>query len=211
MLEQSVYVVDDDYAVRRSLSILLRVQGYRVCAFQSAEAFLPWIATAEPGCILLDMRLPGMDGLELLRHLREQGIELPVILLTGHGDVPLAVQAMRAGAMHVLEKPFEKETLLEIIREGHARLGGSHQTAARRASARARLEVLTSREKDVLGLLVAGLPNKAIAQDLGISPRTVEIHRAHMMEKLGARSLSTALQIAIEAGISHLRPVESHG
>jgi two-component system, LuxR family, response regulator FixJ len=209
MLEQSVYVVDDDYAVRRSLSIMLRMQGYRVAAFPDAETFLPWIATATPGCILIDYRLPGMDGLALQRRLTETGIAMPVVLMTGHGDIPFAVRAMRAGALHVLEKPYEKDALLEIIREGQARLGGTHQQAARRDVARARIEVLTSRERDVLSLLVAGLPNKAIAQDLGISPRTVEIHRAHVMEKLGARSLSTALQIAMEAGISQLRSAAS--
>lgn len=207
MLEQSVYLVDDDYAVRQSLGIMLRVQGYRVFAFPSAEAFLPWIETAPPGCILLDVRLPDMDGLTLQSRLNERGVAMPVILMTAHGDIPLAVRAMRAGALHVLEKPYERDVLLELLREGHARLGGSRQLAERRASARARVDVLTSRERDVLKLLVAGLPNKAIAQDLGISPRTVEIHRARLMEKLGARSLSTALQIAIEAGVSHLKSV----
>ena len=201
MLEQSVYLVEDDYAVRSSLSIMLRMQGYRIFAFASAEAFLPWIETAPPGCILLDVRLPGMDGLALQSELNERGIAMPVIVTTAYGDIPLAVRAMRAGALHVLEKPYEREVLLGLLREGHARLGGSSPQAERRASARTRLDVLTSRERDVLGLLVAGLPNKAIAQDLGISPRTVEIHRAHLMDKLGARSLSTALQIAIEAGV----------
>lgn len=201
MTEELIYVVDNDGAARRSLQIMLGILGYKVVAFISAEAFLSSIEMSPAGCILLELRLPGMDGLAAQSRLNDMGILLPVIFLSGHGDIPTAVRALRAGALSFLEKPFEKKALLEAIREGHSSIREAQAKEVRRVAAEARIYALTNREKDVLVRLAAGLPNKAIAQDLGISPRTVEIHRAHMMETLGARSLSDALKVAFAAGL----------
>jgi two-component system response regulator FixJ len=156
-------------------------------------------ATLDDGCILLDIRMPGMDGLEVQRALQEKGVVLPVIIMTGHGDVGLAVKAMKAGAVDFIEKPFAKETLISSIDESFRRLSRKEATDDRKKDANMRLQSLTPRERDVLDGLAQGLPNKTIAYDLGISPRTVEIHRANLMIKLGVRSLSETLRIAFAA------------
>lgn len=203
MSEESllVHLVDDDEAVRRSAGFLLRTAGYRVVTHESGLELLDHVRTLEPGCILLDIRMPGMDGLEVQRALRDQGCVLPVVIMTGHGDVAAAVQAMKAGAVDFIEKPFDKQTLVSALDEARDRLRQDQARSTRGEEAAARLKILTGREKEVLAGLVRGLPNKTIAYDLGISPRTVEIHRANLMDKLQVRSLSEVLRIAFAAGI----------
>lgn len=198
---RQIYLVDDDEAVRRSAGFMLKTAGFAVESFASGVEFLKSIATLEPGCILLDVRMPGMDGLEVQRALGERGIIFPVIVLTGHGDVNVAVSAMKAGAIDFIEKPFEKAVLLAALEEGFAQIEKSDRSRARAREAAMRLNVLTAREHDVLEGLVRGHPNKTIAYDLGISARTVEIHRANLMTKLDVRSLSEALRIAFAAGL----------
>lgn len=196
-----VHLVDDDEAIRRSASFMLKTSGYRVQAYETGVELLKHVRALEDGCILLDIRMPEMDGLEVQRELREAGCMLPVVIMTGHGDVDVAVQAMKAGAVDFIEKPFEKQTLVSSLETARARLDQASTLKSRGEEARHRLNVLTPRERDVLAGLVQGLPNKTIAYDLGISPRTVEIHRANLMEKLGVRSLSEALRIAFAAGL----------
>lgn len=196
-----IHVVDDDEAIRHSVGFLLRKAGYSVVTFSSGGEFLKAVDRSTRGCVLLDVRMPGIDGLEVQRRMSEAGIALPVIMLTGHGDISLAVRAVKAGAIEFLEKPFERTALLAAIEEalGHADRGERGQLAA--ADAVVRLAALTPRERDVLDLIVVGRPNKLIAFDLGIATRTVEVHRAHLMEKLHARSLSEVLRIAFTAGL----------
>ena len=199
--DRIVHLVDDDEAIRRSASFMLRTSGFVVKTYPSGLELLKDAKGLARGCILLDVRMPGMDGLEVQRTLKERGILLPVIVMTGHGDVNVAVQAMKVGAVDFIEKPFEKSVLLSAIDEGFARLDQARRSKARGDEARVRLEALTSREHDVLQGLVRGHPNKTIAYDLGISPRTVEIHRANLMTKLDVASLSEALRIAFAAGL----------
>lgn len=198
---RTIHLVDDDEAVRRSASFMLRTSGYIVKTYASGVELLARARALAPGCILLDIRMPEMDGLEVQRILKERGVLLPVVIITGHGDVNLAVQAMKAGAVDFIEKPFEKPMLISAIEEGFARIDQAGRRHARADEARVRLEALTPREHDVLEGLVRGHPNKTIAYDLGISPRTVEIHRANLMGKLGVPSLSEALRIAFAAGL----------
>ena len=198
---RTVHLVDDDEAIRRSVSFMLRTSGYLVKTYSSGVEFLGGAKNAVTGCILLDVRMPEMDGLEVQQALKDRGVLMPVIVMTGHGDVSLAVQAMTAGAVDFIEKPFEKTVLLSAIEEGFARIEQAGRRHARADEARVRLEPLTRREHDVLQGLVRGHPNKTIAYDLGISPRTVEIHRANLMGKLGVPSLSEALRIAFAAGL----------
>jgi two-component system, LuxR family, response regulator FixJ len=195
-----VHLVDDDEAIRRSASFLLRTSGYLVKTYASGVELLGTKDIAR-GCILLDVRMPGMDGIEVQRALKDRGVLLPVIVMTGHGDVNVAVQAMKAGAVDFIEKPFEKAVLVSALEEGFGRLDNAGRSKARADEARARLDALTPRELDVLQGLVRGHPNKTIAYDLGISPRTVEIHRANLMTKLDVASLSEALRIAFAAGL----------
>jgi two-component system response regulator FixJ len=197
--EKLVHIVDDDDSVRRSAAFMLKHAGYRVESHVSGVAFLKEAKSAERGCVLLDVRMPEMDGLEVQQEMVKRGIDMPVVILTGHGDVGVAVKAMRAGAVNFIEKPYEKEELLGAIEEAYVRLGRDHDKGMKSNEARVRLASLTGRELDVLNGLVAGNPNKTIAYDLGISPRTVEIYRANMMEKLRVRSLSEALRIAFIA------------
>ena len=192
-------VVDDDDAIRRSLSFLLKTSGFAVQVFEGGLPFLKAAAALEPGCVLLDVRMPDMDGLEVQRELRARGIMLPVIIMTGHGDIDMAVAAMKAGASDFIEKPFEKATLLACIESARKQSIATRGVGARAQEAQARLNILTDREREVLDGLVEGLPNKTIAYDLGISPRTVEIHRANLMQKLEVRSLAEALRIAFHA------------
>lgn len=198
---RTVHLVDDDEAVRRSGSFMLRTSGYIVKTYASGVELLAKARELAPGCILLDIRMPEMDGLEVQRILKERGVLFPVVIITGHGDVNLAVQAMKAGAVDFIEKPFEKDVLIGAIEEGFARIDQAGRRHARADEARVRLEALTPREHDVLEGLVRGHPNKTIAYDLGISPRTVEIHRANLMGKLGVPSLSEALRLAFAAGL----------
>ena len=194
-----VHLVDDDAAVRRSVAFMLKTSGHQVDSYESGVELLKKAGHLEEGCILLDIRMPGMDGLEVQQALQDKGVALPVIIMTGHGDVGLAVKAMKAGAVDFIEKPFEKEALFSSLAEGFGRLSRKEATEDRKKDAEVRLQALTPRERDVLEGLAQGLPNKTIAYDLGISPRTVEIHRANLMSKLAVRSLSEALRIAFAA------------
>jgi two-component system response regulator FixJ len=197
--ERLVHLVDDDEAIRRSAGFMLKTSGFRVQTYESGDQLLKNAASVEPGCVLLDIRMPGMDGLEVQQALKERGIGLPVVIMTGHGDVTLAVQAMKAGAVDFIEKPFEKTVLLGAIDQAFHRLERSAEARERAKEAEVQLNGLTPREREVLDGLAQGLPNKTIAYDLGISPRTVEIHRANLMTKLGVKSLSEALRIAFAA------------
>lgn len=198
---RTVYLVDDDEGVRRSVSFSLRTSNYLVKTFASGIELLREAGALAPGCILMDVRMPEMDGLEVQRRLKAQGITHPVVVMSAHGDIAMAVEAMRAGAVDFIEKPFEKAVLLSVIEAGIDRLEAAGRRLARAEEARARLKVLTQREMDVMKGLVRGHPNKTIAYDLAISPRTVEIHRANLMHKLEVASLSEALRIAFAAGL----------
>jgi len=202
--DKIVHLVDDDDAIRRSASFMLKTSGYQVKSYASGVELLKE-REIEPGCILLDVRMPGMDGLEVQRALQDRGLTHPVIVMTGHGDVNVAVQAMKVGAVDFIEKPFEKAQLLTAIEEGFSRIAQAGRSTKRADEARVRLQSLTPRERDVLEGLVRGHPNKTIAYDLDISPRTVEIHRANLMTKLEVASLSEALRIAFAAGLDEQR------
>jgi two-component system response regulator FixJ len=196
-----IHIVDDEEAIRRSASFMLKTSGYAVETWPSGSAFLKEVRHAEQGCILLDVRMPEIDGLGVQKALAERGVTMPIVIMTGHGDVSIAVQAMKAGAVDFLEKPFEKSVLLKAIEDAFARIAAAGGASAKAADAEVVLAVLTPRERDVLEGLARGLPNKTIAYDLDISPRTVEVHRANLMTKLGVRSLSDALRIAFAAGM----------
>lgn len=198
-----VHIIDDEESVRNSVGFMLQTTGYSVRQWPSGAFFLRELKNAEPGCILLDIRMPEIDGLQVLQQLRARGSTLPVIVLTGHGDVSIAVKAMRGGAVDFLEKPFEAEQLLSAIDKAFVAMGETSE-AARTDAARTQIANLSAREREVLEGLVAGLPNKTIAYDLGISPRTVEVHRANLMQKLGARSLSEALRITFTAELGQI-------
>ncbi len=199
--ERVAYVVDDEPTVRRSLALLLRSADFAVQDFDCGEAFLCAAAALPFGCVLLDLRMPGMDGLAVQREMAVRGIKLPVVVVTAHGDVALAVQAMKAGACDFIEKPYDAEVIL-LAAEAALTRGGEERARARDAAdAASRVAALTPREAEVLHGLVAGRSNKVIAFDLGVSSRTVEIHRANLMTKLGARSLSEAVRIALSAGL----------
>ena len=196
-----IHIVDDEEAIRRSAGFMLKTSGYAVSTYASGDAFLQAAKDAEPGCVLLDVRMPGMDGLEVQQVMAERGIGMPVVVLTGHGDITVAVRAMKGGAVDFIEKPFEKAVLLTAITAAFERLDDVQARAARAGDAAVAIAALTSREQDVLRGMAQGLPNKTIAFDLGISPRTVEVHRANLMAKLQVKSLSEALRLAFAAGL----------
>ncbi len=196
-----IHLVDDEESIRRSTSFMLRTAGFDVDTYPSGAAFLERVQDAKRGCILLDVRMPEMDGIEVQAELGRRGVKLPVIVLTGHGDVGTAVAAMKGGAIDFLEKPFDRDTLLEALDRGFEQMEEGDAVIATRADAERRIAMLSPREQDVLRGLVRGHPNKTIAYDLGISPRTVEVHRANAMAKLEARSLSEALRLAFAAGL----------
>ncbi|MGE4480902.1 response regulator FixJ [Acidocella sp.] len=197
MTSQIVHLIDDDAAVRHAVAFLLASSGIAVRAHESAPAFLEALSSIQPGCIITDIRMPGMSGLELQRELTARRIFLPVIVMTGHGDVPLAVQAMKAGAVDFIEKPFSDKTLLAAVQEAMARWEQDTARQCLRDEARTKLASLTPREREVLERLVDGLPNKSIAHELKISARTVEVHRANLMSKMGAHSLSELVRMAL--------------
>ena len=192
-----VHVIDDDAGVRQSLAFSLSTAGLAVRVYESAVAFLKALPHVQDGCIVTDIRMPEVDGLELQRKLKALKNTMPVIVITGHGDVALAVEAMKAGAIDFIEKPFDDEGLLATIRSALARHEGDRERGSRAAEVRARLALLSERERQVLDSLVAGKPNKVIAYDLGISARTVEIYRANVMTKMQADSLSSLVRMVL--------------
>jgi two-component system response regulator FixJ len=198
MADRTVYVVDDDAAVRRSLERLLDVAGFHVVSYESPSAFLEAASGLSAGCILLDIRMPAVDGLEVQARLNRLRVQLPVIVMTGHGDVPSAVRAMKAGAVDFLEKPFGDETLLQAIEGAFVKVNRliGDRDAERAAQ---RIATLSPREREVLDALLAGRPNKVIAFDLNISVRTVEVHRARMMGRLGTKQFADAIRLAMMA------------
>ena len=201
-----VHVIDDDQAVRQSLAFLLGTMNVAVRTYESAVAFLDALPNVEPGCIISDVRMPEVDGLELLRRMRNLDSNMPVIMITGHGDVPLAVEAMKAGAVDFLEKPFDDEVVLTAVRSALDQQRKDSRREAERSETQHRLASLSERERQVLDGLVAGHPNKTIAYDLGISPRTVEIYRANVMTKMSAASLSELVRMALLAGVLSEHP-----
>jgi two-component system response regulator FixJ len=196
-----VYVVDDDRDVRRSLSFMLGAADIRSNPYGSGADFLEAVPDLEPGCILLDLRMPQMDGFAVMAELTRRNIDWPVIVMTGHGEVPTAVRAMKQGAVDFIEKPFGEQALLASFDHGFALLRERAEQGRRRRDASERAALLTGREREVLESLLAGMSNKEIAKSLGISLRTVEMHRGNMMDRLQASSLAEALTIALEAGI----------
>ena len=201
-----VHVIDDDEAVRESLSLLLETAGLSVRTYASATAFLDAVPTLSVGCVLTDVLMPGLNGLELQRRLIQLGIRLPVIVMTGHGDVPIAVEALKAGAMDFLEKPLDDVQLLAVVSSALAASEQIREKAMVMAGIVQRLASLTPREREVLDHLVTGQPNKVIAYNLGASPRTIEVHRSRVMEKMGARSLSELVRMVIAVAPPPVEP-----
>ncbi len=191
----TIYVVDDDDGMRRALTLLLNTVGYKTAAFASPREFLEKFRPDLPGCLVLDIRMPGMSGLELQQHLNRIGSMLPLIFITGHGDVPMAVQAMKEGAFEFVQKPFRDQDLLDRINHALTLDKQNRSSLALRADVAQRFESLTPREKQVMDMVVDGAANKVIAIDLGLSERTVEIHRAKVMEKMGARSVAHLVKL----------------
>ena len=198
---RKVYVIDDDPAMRDSLDFLLGSGGFSVRVFDSAQVFLDELAKLEPGCVVTDVRMPGIDGMELLRRMRSGARKLPVIVMTGHGDVPLAVEAMKLGALDFLEKPFEDDRLIGMIETALSEQQDGSKSEAASADMAARIASLTQRERQVMQGLVTGQSNKTIAREYDISPRTVEVYRANVMTKMQAGNLSELVRFAIRAGI----------
>lgn len=196
-----IHVVDDDPAMRDSLTFLLGVHGFKTSAYESAAAFLAAVNLDRPDCIVTDVRMPGMNGLELVRHLKADRINTPVIVITGHGDVGLAVEAMKAGVLDFLEKPFADDALLSAVRNALDLANNNASRGEVRSEAEKRLSALSPRERDVLAGLVAGKTNKVIAIELDISPRTVEVYRANLMSKTQTKNVSELMRIALTAGL----------
>lgn len=201
MTTSTIFIVDDDGAVRDSLSALLEAEGFATETFESAQAFLAGYKPKDACCVIADIRMPDMDGLELQEEIIRRAWGLPVIIITGHGDVPLAVRAMKAGAVDFIEKPFDDEVLRASIERGIAQSKRMRGETALTQEVETRLAELTAREREVMEHLVAGQPNKVIAHRMDISPRTVEVHRGRVMEKMQARSLSDLVRMALAAKI----------
>ena len=197
MVEGTVYLVEDDEAVRDAVSLVLRTAGLHVLDFPTAEAFLDaYVRDGEPEVLVVDVRLPRMNGLDLQNRLADSGCEAPIILISGHGDVPMARQAFKAGALDFIQKPINDKILLAAIAKGMEIASDSKNRAAQREEIARRLQTLTTREREVMNLVVAGASNKAVAAQLGISPRTVEVYRAQVMGKMQARTLPDLVRIA---------------
>jgi FixJ family two-component response regulator len=194
----TVFIVDDDDAVRGSLRLLLKSVGLAAATLSSAQDFLATYDPQQPGCLILDVRMPGMSGLELQQQLNLRGAIIPVIFITGHGDIPMAVEAMQQGAFDFLQKPFRDQDLIDRIQRALAKDQTGRAELRERARIKQRLETLTAREREVLELVTSGKPNKIMAADLGVSQRTVEIHRARVMEKMGASSLAQLVRMVLD-------------
>lgn len=199
MAEATVHVIDDDEAMRDSLSFMLEAANYKCITYDSAIAFLEALRGLAPGCVVTDIRMPEMSGLELVRGLRERSLSLPIIVITGHADVPLAVEAMKAGVADFIEKPFDDEVFLKAVRQAMAQEADQQAARDARSEVLAKIESLSGRERDVLDGLVTGRSNKVITFDLGISPRTIEIYRANLMTKMGASGLSDLIRMTLLA------------
>ena len=202
----SVYIVDDDEAVRSSVRFLIRSVGLPAQVYASAQEFLAAYERRDPGCLVLDVRMPGMSGLDLQQELNRRGATIPVVFITGHGDVPMAVEAMQQGAFDFLQKPFRDQELLYRVQRALSRDAESRARLAARAEIRARLATLTPREREVMQLITRGKSNKLVGAELGVSQRTVEIHRAHVMEKMRASSLAELVRMVLDSEDSTQNP-----
>jgi FixJ family two-component response regulator len=200
-LPPMVFVVDDDESVRNSLRFLLKTVGLQSMLLPSAQEFLRAYKPEQPGCLVLDVRMPSMSGLELQQQLNLRGAIIPVIFITGHGDIPMAVEAMQHGAFDFLPKPFRDQDLLDRVQRALEKDRANRSNLKERTQVRERLESLTPRELEVLALMTKGKPNKVMAADLGLSQRTVEIHRAHVMEKTGASSVAQLVRMVMDSGL----------
>ena len=196
-----VYVIDDDEAMRDSLDFLLAAADFQVSLFESAQNFLDALSTLDFGCVVSDVRMPGIDGIELLKRLKAGGSLFPVVIMTGHGDVPLAVEAMKLGAMDFLEKPFEDDRLIGMIEAALRRAEPGVKNEAATLEIQSRIASLSPRERQVMDGLIAGLSNKLIAREYDISPRTIEVYRANVMTKMQAASLSELVRLAMRGGV----------
>jgi two-component system, LuxR family, response regulator FixJ len=207
--QPTVFIVDDDEAVRNSLRLLVKSVGLTATAQTSAQEFLKHYDPAQPGCLVLDVRMPGMSGLELQQELNLRGAVIPVIFITGHGDIPMAVEAMQQGAFHFLQKPFRDQDLIDCIQRALERDRLNRAELSERDRIRERRGTLTPREREVLELVTRGKPNKIMAADLGLSQRTVEIHRARVMEKMGASSLAQLVRMVMD--LEETQSPDAHG
>jgi len=198
----TVHIVDDEDAVRKSLAFMLTMNGFGVRVHESATAFATLAPNLRQAVLVTDLRMPDMSGVELIRKLASLGLSIPSILITGHGDVPMAVEAMKAGALDFIEKPFDETVIVEAIRRASERLGETDAGSEKADEIKVRLETLSDRERQVFAQVVTGQPNKAIAFDLDISPRTVEVHRASVMTKMKARSLPELVRMSLAVGFA---------
>ena len=204
-LEPIVYIVDDDVSVRRSTERLIRSAGFKVLTFNSAREFLASPKPDGPACLVLDVRMPGLSGMELQGELAQSGINIPIIFITGHGDIPMSVRAMKAGAVEFLTKPFRSRSLLEAVRAAIERDRSAHKARSEAGELRQRYEQLTPREREVMALVVAGQLNKQVAGELTTTERTIKFHRAHIMQKMRAESLADLVRMTEKLGISSQR------
>lgn len=200
--DYTVHIVDDEETVRKSLAFMLTMNGFAVRVHETASSFLQFAPSIRNGVLVTDLRMPDMTGVELIRQLTTTRAKIPAVVITGHGDVPMAVEAMKAGAVDFIEKPFEDTIIIEAIRRAAGQISDKSVDVDTMAEVLTRLESLSDRERQVLAAVVAGLPNKSIAYDLDISPRTVEVHRANVMAKMKARSLPQLVRMAIAVGFT---------